>query len=101
MKETSEKRFKFWPYFARYKISITFYILIMLLQVAIDLFFAIFIAGIIETVTQGLYLLAIQKFILLFIINASCNILSFSQDLIGYRVSKNVINNIFLNYSCA
>jgi len=94
MKQNDKKEFKFLPYFAKYKFPIGVYIFIMVLQVIIDLVFAIFVAGIIETVTLGQYYLAIKKFIILFGLNFFANIISYTQDFIGYRVSKNVINNM-------
>lgn len=94
MKESNEKRFKFWPYYAKYKLPIGIYLFIMLVQVVLDLVFAIFVAEIIETVTLEQWGMAIQKFIILFGLNVFGNIISYVQDFIGYRVSKNVINNM-------
>ena len=63
-KETC-KKFNFWPYFAKHKLAIGFYIFIMIIQIVLDLIFSIFIAGIIETVANVEYYIAIQKFLIL------------------------------------
>ena len=98
-KETCNK-FNFWPYFAKHKLAIGFYIFIMLIQTALDLIFSIFIAGIIETVANGFYYLAIQKFLILLSIQVFANILSYTQDMISFRFSNKIVNSMRVDIAC-
>lgn len=94
------KKFNFWPYFAKYKFPIGIYIFIMLIQIVIELVFSIFIAGIIETVANGDYYLAIQKFMIVLCINVFANTISYTQDMIGFRVSNKVVNAMRVDIAC-
>ena len=100
MKSKESKKFNFWPYFAKYKFVIGLYIFIMLIQIAYDLFFAIFVADIVQNVATENFRWAIQQFIILLLCSWFANILSYTQDFIGYRVSNKVVNAMRVDIAC-
>ncbi len=99
-KEKASKKFNFWPYFAKHKLAIGFNIFIMIIQIALDLIFSIFVAGIIETVATGAYDVAIQKFVILLGIHVFANILSYTQDMISFRFSNKIVNAMRVDIAC-
>ena len=64
-KETKTKRFNFWPYFKKYKWLIMLWMVMMLVDIAIQTFYGIFGAHILADVSSSLYLLAIKKLLII------------------------------------
>jgi len=88
------KKFNFWPYFAKHKLAIGFYLFILLVDVAIQTFYAIFGATILVAVAEGDFYLAIDKFLIMLVVILFSLALTFIRQIIYFKVSNKVTNDM-------
>ena len=85
-------KFNFWPYFAERKLAIFLYIFSFIIEIGFEIFATIYIANIIVTITEGAYMLAVKKFIIVYSVYIIENINSFLRSIIYTKTSNAVIN---------
>lgn len=90
-KETC-KKFNFWPYFAKHKLAIGCYLFILLIDVAIQTFYAIFGATILVAVAEGNFYLAIDKFLVMLVVILFSLMLQYIRHIIYFKTSNKVVN---------
>ena len=56
VKTKEVKKFNFWPYFAKHKVGIIFWLILMVFDIAIQTFFGIYGAYILANISKGLSL---------------------------------------------
>lgn len=90
-KET-QKKFNFWPYFAKHKLAIGFYLFILLLDVGIQTFFSIYGATILVAIAEGDFYLAINKFLIMLAVLVFSISMQFVRHILYFKTSNNVTN---------
>ena len=93
-KEKASKKFNFWPYFAKHKLAIGFYLTYLLIDVAIQTFYAIFGATILVAIAEGDYLLAIDKFLVMLVVILFSLMLQYIRHIIYFKTSNKVVNDM-------
>lgn len=91
-KEKSNKNFNYWKYFKQHKLGISFYLIILLIDVAIQTFYSIYGALIVVDVANGAYLVAANKFVTILIVIIFSLLFQYLRNVIYYNVSNNIIN---------
>ena len=95
MKKTKEKkRFNFWPYFKKHKLSISAWGFMMLLDIGIQTFYGIFAGYILANISSGLTSLAIKQLALLLAVVIFSNILGTIRSFIYFKVYNSVVNSM-------
>ena len=90
-KET-QKKFNFWPYFAKHKLAIGFYLFILLLDVGIQTFFSIYGATILVAIAEGDFYLAINKFLIMLAVLVFSISMQFVRHILYFKTSNKVTN---------
>lgn len=91
-KNQAKARFNFWPYFKKHKGIIAVFLILLFIDIGIQTFYGIYGALILTDISSGLYLLAINKFIILLIVMICSISMSHVRNCIFFKMS-NVITN--------
>ncbi len=98
MKEkTKQKKFNYWPYFAKHKWAIAFDILLHILGIALETFVAIFSAQILLAVTNGTYDVAIRNTLILLTALLILSTSAYIQNILELRTSVKITNAMRLD----
>ena len=90
-KETC-KKFNFWPYFAKHKLAIGFYLTYLLIDVAIQTFYAIYGATILVAIAEGAFQAAIEKFLVMLAVILISLTIQYFRHIIYFKISNKVTN---------
>lgn len=95
MKNTSKdknKRFNFWPYFARHKGIISIWMILMVVDIGIQTFYGIFAGYILANISASMFILAIKQLVIMTAVMLFSNLLGHIRSNIYFRVSNKIIN---------
>lgn len=92
MKDKTNKKFNYWKYFKQHKIGISLYLIILLIDVAIQTFYSIYGALILVDIANGAYLDAANKFVVMLIVIVISLSLQYIRNVVYYKVSNTIIN---------
>lgn len=92
--EEKQKKFNFWPYFAKHKVPIIFWLILMAIEIGTQTFYGIFGAYILANISAQLYLLAIKQLIIWFICIIITNILGSIRGLLYVKTYNKVVNEM-------
>lgn len=91
-KEKDAKKFNYWKYFAKYKLAITLFLVLVVIDVGLSLFSSIYGAYILVDIASAEYMGAIKRLIILLIVAILSSLFSFLRNSIYFLVSTKVIN---------
>ena len=96
-KENDKQKFNFWPYFGRYKLAITAYLILYAIEIVINILFSIYVAEILVKITEGLYQEALKMFVLFTIAQVVSRLNIYIRSHIYSRVQLKVVNSISID----
>lgn len=91
MNNKTKQSFNFWPYFAKHKGSITLWIILLVVDIAIQTFYGIYGAIILADISAKLYTLAIKKFLIMLSVIVFSNIISHVRNIIYIKTNNKVV----------
>lgn len=91
-KDKNSKRFNFWPYFAKHKGLIAFWIVLLLIDIVVQTFLGIYAGYVLADISSSLFVLAIKKTIITTAILIFANLLGHIRSNIYFRMSNKIIN---------
>ncbi len=91
-KNQAKARFNFWPYFKKHKGIIAVFLILLFIDIGIQTFYGIYGALILTDISSGLYLVAINKFIIMLIVIVCSVLMSHVRNCIYFKVSNKITN---------
>ena len=90
--EDKSKRFNFWPYFKKHRGLISIWLILMIIDIAVQTFYGIFAGYILADISAGMFILAIKKLLIMLAVMVFSNLLGHIRSNIYFRVSNKIIN---------
>lgn len=94
MKKKNDKKFNFWPYFAKYKGMISIWLSLVVIDIGIQTFTGVYVGYILAEITAGLLVESIKKFIVLTAVLLSANVVGHFKHILYFKVSNRIVNDM-------
>lgn len=91
-KNQATARFNFWPYFGKHKKSITLFLILLFIDIGIQTFYGIYGALILADISSQMYLLAMNKFVIMLIVIICSRAITHIRNCLYFVVSNKITN---------